>query len=180
MENFKFGLISIIAIAVVGLLGYWAFATIERGDVSVYRQKLNAVEEQNEELRKEVAALKSELGTLEAEQAEQEQIAENPPAEEGTPTPAATTYKNQTLINELEKLIKDGIYMKVGSKGTRVGTVQKFLNLYNNTKKTVDNDYGPGLKTDVTNFQKAEGIAPDGETGPATYRKMIDWLKKQG
>lgn len=180
MENFKFALISVIAIAGIGLVGYWAFATIERGDVSVYRQKLNAVEEQNEALRREVADLKKELNSLKTEVA-----ANTPPAEElktetPAPAPTTTTYKNQTLINELEKLVKDNVYMKVGSKGTRVGTVQKFLNLYNSTKKTVDNDYGTGLKVDVTNFQKAEGITADGETGPATYKKMIEWLKKQG
>ncbi|MBI2630677.1 peptidoglycan-binding protein [Candidatus Nomurabacteria bacterium] len=70
--------------------------------------------------------------------------------------------------------------MKVGSKGTRVGTIQKFLNLYNKTSKPVDNDYGPGLKADVTAYQKAAGTTADGETGPATYKKMIEWLKKQG
>ena len=185
MENFKFGLISIIAIAGIGLLGFWAFTTLERGDVSVYRQKQQALEERNRTLEKEVAELKSELGTLEAEQ-EQATLAlnnqGNPPAETPKPeTPApATTYKNQTLINELEKLVKDNIFMKVGSKGTRVGTLQKFLNLYNKTSKPVDNDYGPRFKTDIMNFQKAVGITADGETGPATYKKMIEWLKKQG
>ena len=70
--------------------------------------------------------------------------------------------------------------MKVGSKGTRVGTVQNFLNLYNKTSKRVDNDYGKTTKTDVIAFQKAVGLTQDGETGPTTYKKMIEWLKKQG
>ncbi len=179
VENFKFILVSIIIIASIGLLGFWAFTTIERGDVSVYRQKQNTLEEQNEALQKEIARLKSELGTLEAEQPEPEQVAEAPEKEEEVPAPV-TTYKNQTLINELDKLVRDNVYMKVGSKGTRVGTIQKFLNLYNKTSKPVDNDYGPGLKTDVTAYQKAAGTTADGETGPATYKKMIEWLKKQG
>jgi len=183
VENFKFGLISIIAIAGIGLLGFWAFTTLERGDVSVYRQKQQALEERNRALEKEVAELKSELGTLEAEQ-EQAALALNnqntPPAETPAPAPSTTTYKNQTLINELEKLVKDNVYMKVGSKGTRVGTIQKFLNLYNKTAKPVDNDYGAGLKTDVMAYQKAAGTTADGETGPVTYKKMIEWLKKQG
>ena len=178
MENLKFGLISIIVIAGIGVLGYWAFTTLEPGDISVYRQKQQALEEENLMLRKEVAELKSELGTLEAEQVEEE-VAENTPADEEE-VPAPVTYKNQTLINELEKLVKDNIFMKVGSKGTRVGTLQKFLNLYNKTSKTVDNDYGLGLKTDVTNFQEAIGITADGETGPVTYKKRIEWRKKQG
>ena len=69
--------------------------------------------------------------------------------------------------------------MKLKSKGTRVGTVQEFLNIYNNTSKKVDNDYGAGTKTDVVNFQKKEGLTADGEAGPTTFVKMIDWLKKQ-
>ncbi|HYD90300.1 MAG TPA: peptidoglycan-binding domain-containing protein, partial [Flavobacterium sp.] len=83
------------------------------------------------------------------------------------------------LINELQKLIDDNIFMKEKSSGTRVGTVQTFLNLYNNTSKRVDNDYGAGTKADVIKFQKAVGLTADGEAGPNTYRKMIEWLKKQ-
>ena len=70
--------------------------------------------------------------------------------------------------------------MKVGSKGTRVGTIQTFLNLYNGTSKKTDNDYGKTTKTDVANFQKKEGLSQTGETNPTVYQKMVDWLKKQG
>ena len=70
--------------------------------------------------------------------------------------------------------------MKVGSKGTRVGTVQNFLNLYFKTSKKIDNDFGATMKADVIKFQKAVGLTADGQTGPTTYLKMIDWLKKQG
>ena len=69
--------------------------------------------------------------------------------------------------------------MKEKSYGTRVGTIQTFLNIYNNTTKKVDNDYGAGTKTDVIKFQKAEKITADGEAGPSTFLKMIDWLKKR-
>ncbi|MFA6257161.1 MAG: peptidoglycan-binding domain-containing protein [Candidatus Paceibacterota bacterium] len=178
MENFKFGLISIIVIAALGLLGYWAFTTLEPGDLHAARQHERELAEKNSELEKELAALKSQLGTLEAEK---EEVKEEPaPApEEEKPAPTTITYKNQTLINELQKLVTDNVFMKVGSKGTRVGTIQKFLNLYNKTSNKVDNDYGAGLKTAVTDFQKDVGTTADGETGPATYKKMIEWLKKQ-
>jgi peptidoglycan hydrolase-like protein with peptidoglycan-binding domain len=97
-----------------------------------------------------------------------------------TPTkPTTVTYKHQSLINDLQKLVTDKVFMKVGSQGTRVGTVQTFLNIYNNTSKRVDNDFGAGTKTDLIVFQKAEKITADGEAGPATFQKMIDWLKKQ-
>ena len=182
MENFKFGLISIIVIGGLGLLGYWAFMTLEPGDMHSLRQEIKDLKEKNLDLEKEVARLQSELGTVAAEKDKlAEAVAPEPEKEEPTtPAPTTTTYKNQTLINELQKLVTDNVFMKVGSRGTRVGTIQNFLNLYNKTSKKIDNDYGTGLKTDVLNFQKAVGITADGETGPATYKKMIEWLKKQG
>ncbi|MCE9548824.1 peptidoglycan-binding protein [Candidatus Nomurabacteria bacterium] len=69
--------------------------------------------------------------------------------------------------------------MKEKSRGTRVGTVQTFLNIYNGTTKKVDNDYGAGTKADVIKFQKAVGLTADGEAGPSTFAKMIDWLETQ-
>ncbi len=180
LDNLKFIILSVIVLALVGLLGYWAFATLEPGDLHSLRQEIKSLREQNAELEKEVARLQSDLGTVAAEKdALAEAVA---PAEEveETPAPAPVAYKNQSLINELQKLVDQSVFMKVGSQGTRVGTVQNFLNLYNKTSTRVDNDYGPGMKTAVTNFQKAVGITADGETGPATYRKMIEWLKKQG
>lgn len=174
MEDFKFILISIIILASVGLLGYWAVSTLEPGDVYLSRQKEKELTERNQALLKEVADLKSKLASLEAEQAP---VEETP---EPTPEPTETTpLKHQSLINDLQKLITDKVFMKEKSKGSRVGTVQTFLNIYNKTSKKVDNDYGPGMKQDVMNFQKAEGITADGETGPNTYSKMIEWLKKQ-
>ena len=116
-----------------------------------------------------------------AENKEDEVIAEEPlpaPSENESPAPQPNS-KYQTLIGELNKLISDNIFMKVGSRGTRVGTIQNFMNIYNKTSKKVDNDYGEGTKTDVANFQKAAGLPADGQAGPATYQKMIDWLKKQ-
>jgi peptidoglycan hydrolase-like protein with peptidoglycan-binding domain len=67
--------------------------------------------------------------------------------------------------------------MKEKSQGTRVGTIQTFLNIYNNTSKKIDNDYGASTKADIIKFQKNEGLTADGGAGPSTFRKMIDWLK---
>lgn len=186
LDNFKFTILTTVVLVFVGFLGYWAFTTLEPGDLHALRQEKQALESKNRELEKEVARLESELGTVAAEKDKlAEAVAPKPEkpatitAEGGTP-PTAVAYKNQTLINELQKLVTDNVFMKVGSKGTRVGTVQKFLNLYNKTSNKVDNDYGPAMKTAVTTYQKAAGITADGETGPATYKKMIEWLKKQG
>lgn len=183
LDNFKFIILTIVVLVFVGFLGFWAFTTLEPGDLHALRQEKQALEDKNRELEKEVARLQSELGAIEAEKdALAEAVAPKPEEEKPTTPPPATTttYKNQTLINELQKLVTDNVFMKVGSKGTRVGTVQKFLNLYNKTSTKVDNDYGTGMKTAVTTYQKAVGITADGETGPTTYKKMIEWLKKQG
>ena len=159
----------------MSLLGYWAVRTIEPGDAFVSKQKQIALEEKNQELEKEIRALKNELAALEPKE-----IEEKPTPTTTTPTkPATVTYKYQSLINDLQKLVTDKVFMKEGSQGTRVGTLQTFLNIYNKTSKKVDNDYGAGTKVDVTNFQKAEKLTADGEAGPGTFQKMIDWLKKQ-
>lgn len=179
-NNLKFIVFAVVVLVLVGLLGYWAFTTLEPGDLHVLRQEKQDLLRENRELEKEIAALKSELGTVAAEKDKLAEAVAPEPEEEEKPAPAPTTYKNQTLINELQKLVDQSVYMKVGSQGTRVGTVQKFLNLYNKTSTKVDNDYGTGMKTAVAAYQKAAGITADGETGPTTYKRMIEWLKKQG
>ena len=97
--------------------------------------------------------------------------------QEEDPTPTAVN-KNQTLINELQKLIDDGVVMKLKSRGSRVGTLQKFLNIYNKTSNKVDNDFGASTKTVLIDFQKDQGLPADGEAGKTTFEKMIDWLEK--
>jgi murein L,D-transpeptidase YcbB/YkuD len=190
MQNFKFILISLIVLIVVGFGGYWAVSTIEPGGVHANKQKQKELEEQNAELAKQVTELQSQVASFQAAKA-QEAAQPEPEAtvpEVGleekpivkTPTPTTTTSsKYQTLINELQKLVDDKVYMKVGSQGTRVGTVQNFLNIYNKTSIRIDNDYGATMKKNVTAFQKAQGLTADGEAGPTTFLKMIAWLKKQ-
>jgi len=178
MQKFRFILFSIITIIIVAVLGYWAFSTIEPGNIHVEREKQKQLEDKNAELQKENESLKKQLALLQPAEPDP-QIVEEVPTEEVTePTPKPATSKYKTLVAELQKLVDDKIYMKAGSRGTRVGTVQNFLNIYNGTSKKVDNDYGAGTKTDVMAFQKAEGLSVDGETGPNTYLKMIAWLVK--
>ena len=178
MENFKFIVFSIVVFIITGLLGYWAVFTIQPWNIHLEKQKQQELKERNEELEEEVERLKNELSVLQSEQ-ETPEPENSEPVKPAEKLPVTITYKYQSLITELQKLIDDNIFMKVGSRGTRVGTIQTFLNIYNKTSKRVDNDYGAGLKTDVMNFQKAVGITADGETGPSTYNKLIYWLKKQ-
>ena len=174
MKNFKSVLfLSIILITVI-ILGYWAVITIEPGSISVERQKQQQLEQKNAELEKEVQKLTDEIQSIEETQTAKEQPT-NPPPEVAPTTP----LKYQSLINDLQKLVDDNISMKEKSQGTRVGTIQTFLNLYNNTSKKIDNDYGLSTKANIASFQKAVGLTADGEAGPSTFLKMIDWLKKQ-
>lgn len=173
MRNFKFITISIIAVLVLALLLVWALSGLQSGTEHRTGEIISSLEKENEELQEKITILERELDLLKPVETEE------PVIEEPTIT-TPETYKYQTLINDIEKLISDNVQMKLKSRGTRVGTVQEFLNLYNGTSKKIDNDYGQGTKTDVANFQKAEGLTADGEAGPATYRKMIEWLKKQG
>jgi|GEM_PF-630514 len=94
-------------------------------------------------------------------------------------SPEVPAGDHSALIGKIERLITDyGKTMKVGSQGTRVGTVQELLNLYHGTSDVVDNQYGNGTKAAVQEFQEMQGLAsPDGLAGPATYQAMIDWLE---
>lgn len=177
MEKFKFGLFSIVVLGTLGLVWYWSVSTIESGSEHAMKEKVLQLEQENETLTKQVKELEGKLAM--ATPVESEPVAETPKETTKPPTSTTTTTtdKDQSLINELQKLIDDKINMKQGSAGARVGTVQKFLNRYNNTSTKIDNDYGAGTVKLVTAFQKAEGLSADGEAGATTFTKMIAWLK---
>lgn len=204
MDDIKSIIFGIIVLGILGLAGYWAFSTMESGSSHIDSQKLKTLEKENQELKNEVSKLNSEISTLTLSKDEQASSAESsgvsantnvdnkagttnptPTTSTKTTTPTKTTTtkttttisKNQTLINDLQKLVDGNIYLKKGSTGTQVGTVQKFLNIYNKTSNKVDNDYGASSVTLVKNFQKAQGLTADGNAGAGTFKKMISWLK---
>jgi murein L,D-transpeptidase YcbB/YkuD len=186
MENFKFILSSIFIILLLGGAGYWAFTTIESGSTHVDAEKQKELEQKNIDLEKQVADLTRENSLLQTAQDDQAQklqdaaVVETPTTPVKTTTPTKTaTLKYQSLINEIQKLVDGNIYLKLKSQGTAVGTLQKFLNIYNNTSTKIDNDYGPGVVTAVKKFQKTEGLSQDGEVGSNTFKKMITWLKSK-
>lgn len=190
MENLKFTLFSIVIIISLGLGGYWAFSTIESGSTHVDAQKQKELEQKNIDLEKQVADLNRQVGLLQAAQdaqAQQNQDAldsqikgattPTTPTKTTTTNPLTTTVsKNQSLINDLQKLVDGNIFLKNKSQGPAVGTLQNFLNIYNNTSNKIDNDYGVSTTTALKNFQKAQGLTIDGEAGPSTFKKMISWL----
>ncbi len=181
MENFKFMLFSIFILVVLGFGGYWAFSTIESGSSHVDLQKQKELEIANEDLKKEITALKKQISLLQTEESlvkeDEKVLPETPKADPVVPVVNNNVNKNQGLINELQKLVDGNIYLKNKSQGPAVGSVQKFLNLYNKTSSKVDNDYGATTSTAVRVFQKDQGLSVDGEIGPGTLKKMISWLK---
>ena len=169
MDKFKFILFSIVVLSLVGLVWYWSVKTIESGPEHVASQKIKQLEIENKDLNKKVEDLTHQLASVEPKEAEPVNTIQEPAPVVKVPAPVATTVnKNQTLINELQKLVDDNVSMKLKSIGSRVGTVQKFLNIFNKTASGVDNDYGSGTKSKVLAFQKAVKISADGETGPQT------------
>jgi len=182
MENFKFMLFSIFILVVLGFGGYWAFSTMQSGSLHVDIEKQKELEAVNEDLKKEVAFLKRQVDLLQIDQEKQPVVKQEVEVKEVNndviaPAPKDTVLKNQSLINELQKLVDGNIYLKNKSQGPAVGSVQKFLNIYNNTSNRVDNDYGVSTGTAVRDFQKDQGLTVDGEIGPGTLKKMISWLK---
>lgn len=179
MENFKSILYTLFFIVLLSFGGYWAFATIQTGGEHMDTQKFKKLEEENKELKIELESLEKELLALRPEVKEVEEIKDSEVKTETTKD-VPVTYKNQSLINEIQKLIDDNVVMRLKSKGFRVGTIQKFFNLYNKTNNKIDNDYGASLQKVVLAFQKAQGLPQTGEVGVQSYTKMIEWLKKQG
>ena len=112
MENFKFFIFSVFILILIGFAGYWAFTTMETGSTHVDVQKQQDLEDANEELGKEVTDLKRQISLLELEIVQETKKEEPAVAENNTTTPTVTpttpttptASKNQTLINELQKL----------------------------------------------------------------------------
>ena len=176
MDKLKFALFSIVVLGLLGLLGYWSIRTLQTGTENATEQKVKQLEKENEDLKAQLDQKDNEIGMLKS------QIGEPTPAVSApakTP-PVPVVYKYQSLMDDLQKLVNDNVVLKLKSSGTRVGTVQKFLNIYNNTSNKIDNDYGAGTAKAVTAFEKSAGLIANGEADAKTFNAMIDWLKKQG
>ena len=173
MEKLKFALIAIVTLSLLGLLGYWSVRTLQSGTDYKASQKIQQLEQENKDLKTEVANLTAELNIA------QSKLKLEEPAQNVVKEPEPTVYKYQDLITQLQKLVTNKTVLKLKSKGGAVGTVQKFLNIYNKTSNPVDNDYGAATLAAVKDFQKDEGLSATGEAGSATFNKMIDWLKEQ-
>ena len=178
MDKLKFALFSVVVLTLLGLFGYWAIFTLQSGSESKTSQKVQQLQKDNQDLNAEVKDLTDQLSVL---QSKLDNSAPSAP-KDSKPSVAspATVYKYQNLINDLQKLVDGNVYLKLKSIGPSVGTVQKFLNIYNNTSNKIDNDYGANMVKSVSAFQKDSGLSADGKAGSSTFSQMINWLKKQG
>ena len=152
MDSLKSIIFTIFVVVLLGFSGYWAFTTLESGSSHVDVQKLKELENQNKELTKEVTDLNRQISLLEADKAQANtnpvqdtsDTSQNPNTAVVTtqtittnPAPVKTTTntkpivnKNQSLIDDLQKLANSKIFLKLKSQGPEVGTIQKFLNIY--------------------------------------------------
>ena len=175
MNELRYQITQIIFLVVLGLGLYWAFTHLDSG-VSYARPDVvgEVVQDSNPEQIPEPSEETPSEETPSEEQPEEPTESTPEPSEE-TPVVSA---ENTALVSALQKLIDDQVYMKSGSRGTRVGTVQKFLDYYFDDKNvSADNDYGPGTRDLVRQFQSENGLTADGQAGPSTYQKMISLLK---
>ncbi len=156
-------------LVVVGGLAYWAFTGLK-----IENENLAA----NYDAAPDVAPVVSSdpLNYTPAPIPEEEIPVPEPEPEPTKPTPSNPSDSDAALIDNLQELINDNVLMKKGSRGTRVGTVQKFLKRYG-ISITADNDYGDSTVTAVKKFQTEQKLSADGQTGKGTYQKMIDWLE---
>lgn len=183
MDKLKFMLFSVVVLALLGLVGYWSVISLQSGTEFKTTQKIQQLQRENEDLIKQKTNLEAELSVAQSQIASTAKIVTNPLAqttEEPKASPTPTTYKNQTLIDQLEKIVTNNVYLKLKSTGAQVGTLQNFLNVYNKTSNKVDNDYGASTQKAVSAFQKNHGLKADGQAGSGTFKQMIAWLKKQG
>lgn len=167
-ETLKANLLIIIFFGAVGALAYWAVNSLQVDPEEFESQSVD------------VRPIIENEPTGYVDDSNTKPVTPIPPTG-ATPTSSTTptsTGEHGELISALQKLIDDNVLMKKGSRGTRVGTVQQFLNLYNGTDSKADNDFGATTENQIKAFQKAEGLSADGQAGPGTYKKMIEWLDK--
>lgn len=172
MNNTKFNLVSVVLFVVLIGLGVLAFFTLtppkrysaKNQDKTDQQVVVNDINE-------------STAGTV----VDADQPVTETPVTTTTPEPTTTTTTNSQyadLIAKLQKMIDDKVVLKAGNKGSQVGTIQTFLNIYNKTNTKVDNDFGPSLTTAVKSYQSKNGLPSTGQVAEKTLSKMIEWLNK--
>ncbi len=193
MNEFKFRFVNVLFFLLLLGSSYWAFqkmnphfhytaedVVVTEGEEQTsgfdhYDVDVSADEYHQDTAQAESQENGGEVSSSQEEGSEEDSTVSEKEAKEESPS---LDEEHRFLLTKLQGLIDDKIYMKKGSHGTRVGTVQKFLNLYFDKKIAVDNEYGPNTMYLVRKFQQKEGLSPDGLAGPETYEMMIDLIEK--
>lgn len=176
MNEFKYQIVQFLFLILLGLGAYWALTHLDTG-VSYSRDQVIEDIQEIEPVNPDqvVNAVNSET-VLVAEEVSTETDTDTNPVPDATETVAVTS--NSVLISDLQKLVDDNAAMDSGANGSRVGTVQKFLDEYFTDRVvSVDNDFGPTTKRLVKEFQQKELNGGDGRIGPNTLKAMIEYLK---
>lgn len=168
MEGFKIGLITGLLLGCLLFVGYLGLDKLQGGD-----EYVDSDESSELVLGDEGSTNLDFENSITPAPAE---VVENPATDTNEVITTSVPNKHAELATALQKLIDDKVLMDSGSRGTRVGTLQQFLNVYTGKTGGVDNDYGPGTKEKVRAFQRDQGLTADGQAGPTTYKKMIDYL----
>ena len=172
MESLKANLIIFVFILVAVALGYWAVMSL----------RTNSAEIALQHIPEDVGPMVTSTPDVEPEPSPATPDPVTPEPSSSTPTPNVSTNpptqagEHAGLIDDLQDLIDDNILMKKGSRGTRVGTVQKFLIEYG-INMDADNDHGDTTVNAGKKFQSEQKHSADGQAGPGTFEKMIDWLE---
>lgn len=90
---------------------------------------------------------------------------------QGNSTPAPKPVVSKPSSNGL---------LKVGSRGSEVGNLQKSLQTLGYYKGSIDSIFGGGTKAAVMNFQRSQGISVDGVVGPATLSSISNAASGSG
>lgn len=155
MNSFAINFLVFLFVGALATLGWFGLQQLERGTEYV-------VLEQGEELPEPEIEEEVVLEEEDSEAIEEPEMSE----------------EISSLIAELQGLINDKVVMKEGSSGALVGIVQRFLNNFFERTDSIDNSYGPGTSARIRDFQKSQGLTADGQSGPNTYRKMIEVLQE--
>jgi murein L,D-transpeptidase YcbB/YkuD len=177
MNELKYQITQIVFLVALGLGTYWAFTHIDNG-IRYERDEVVTIAQNQENVPDETITIIDNEINLPASNTPTNQPLVPPQNVVIETTPDNNASKNSGLVTELKKIIETGIIMESGSTGSRVATVQEFLDIYFSTRDvTIDSDYGPGTTRLVRDFQTAELSGGDGRVGPNTLRAMVTWLE---
>lgn len=177
MNELKYQITQFIFLALLAVGAYWALTHLDNG-ISYSRDHIVQHDEISD-TTSDITLIDDDTDANDEELVPEDTSTNEEPVTEETATSPELSSSEKELVTSLGRLIDDNIYMKVGSRGTRVGTVQEFLGYYFPDKSiSIDNDYGPGTKSLVEQFQVAEGLTADGQAGPVTYQTMIDVIEE--